>query len=363
MSVVRSWTQAALRREMSGTKRRRRPWVGLVAVAVAVGSLAACTTSDPRPPGGTAPASTDAPTTSVGPGQDQATVMRRVGTTVIAPAYRHLATAAVDLGAATAACDLDRSKAALRAARLAYDRSYAGQTFSPMELRRLLQSIEFWPTDPEKIEALLAGTDPVTVEALNALGARLKGLPGIEAVLFGGGPLTGRRCQMAAAQSAIVRQSTETVATGWEALAPTLEGNTTVVGSFVSSLVSAVGLVEGVQLGVPAGLRRGIPVNPRNVRGRMALEDASATLAGAQAAVDAGVVPLVSADLGARLQDAGRAGAASITRIPEPLQEAILTSAPTIEAAQETIKLLELLLTTEVIGSLGLTLSFPSDGD
>jgi len=289
--------------------------------------------------------------------------MPLVGTTVFAPAYRKLAVAATELETATTACDLKRSKAALRASRLAYQTAYAAHSFSPMELRRLMISVDFWPNDPPRIEALLAGPDPVTVEAVSTLGARLRGLPGVEVVLYGAGPFPGRRCQLATSQSTLIRQAAVTVADGWAALAPTLEGSSTVVGAFVSSLVAAVGLVEGLQLGLPAGLRRGIPANTMNVRGRQALEDAATTLAGVQTAIEVGLLPLVSDDLATRLRAAGTAGQAAVADLPGPLEKVIFTLAPGIDAAQEVIKVLEMLLITEVVGSLGLTLSFPADGD
>ncbi|MEO7519731.1 MAG: di-heme oxidoredictase family protein [Acidimicrobiales bacterium] len=344
--------------------RRRRVAALVLPLAVAVSMVAGgCSKVERGRPGslGAAGSTTSAPS---GSGRPAVEVMRAVGTTVIGPAYGQLAAAAAAaLEAATTACDLERSKAAWRTTRLAYDRTYAAQGFNSMELRRTLTSVDFWPTDPEKIEALIAGTDPVTVEALAALGARVRGLPAIEVELFGAGAFSGRRCQLAASASTLVRQAADGAAQEWLARGPTLEGGTTVVGSLVSSVVATVGLVEGVQLGIPAGLRQGLPANPRNVRGRMAIEDAAATLAGAQAAIDAGVVPLVSADLGRRLQEAGRAAAAAVAAVPGPLEATILTSVPAIQAAQEVIKVLEVLLSTEVVGSLGLTLSFPSDGD
>lgn len=341
-----------------------RRWVRVGAAVLAAAVLAGCTgASEKRSASSLDPRGGSSTTPPTGVEADRRKALRLVATTVFLPAYRQLAGAARELESATAACDLERSRTALRGARLAYDRAYAGNGFSPMDLRRMLTTIDFWPTDAPKIEALLAGTDPLTVEAVEAQGARLRGLPGIAVVLAAAGPLAGRRCQLAGAASTLVRRDAEAVAARWEELAPTLEGSPTDVGSFVTSLVTTVALVEGVQLGIPAGLRKGIPAGVQNVRGSMALEDSAATLAGALTAIDVGLRPLVSAELGDRMRQAGQASQAAIATIPGPLEKAVFSSVPSIQAAQTAIRVLEALLTTEVVGSLGLTLRFPADGD
>lgn len=331
---------------------RRRLAALLIAVAVVA---AACTSEGPG--GGAGGTTTTGPT-------DRISVVTAAATRVIAPAYADLAAAAAELDAATAACNLERSRAAWREARLAYMRTVAAQGVGPAKDQRLLPAIDFWPTDAAGIEAFVAGPGPFTLESVAALGARQRGLHAVETLLFSEGFFERQRCQVSNLLSVLIRRAADSVASAWAELAPRFGSQDRALAEVVSSAAQAAGLVEGEQLGMPYGLRRGATVNPALVRGRNALDDAAAVIQGVEALVDAGVVPLVSPELSGRLRSATAAAEAAVRNVPAPLQLSVANARPQVLAGIQSAKAVEQLLATEVTTVLGITLSFnPNDGD
>lgn len=329
-----------------------------VAAVVTALVVAAAGCSSEGPGGGAA-----ATTTTGGP-TDRISVVTAAATKVIAPAYRDFAKAAAELDAATASCNLERSRSAWRQARVAYMRTIAAQGVGPAKEQRLLPAIDFWPADPAGIEAYVAGTGPLTVEAVGALGARQRGLHALEVLLFGQGFFEQRRCQLANVLSVLVRRAADGVAAAWAGVAPGFGSVDRALDEVVTSATGAISFVEGEVLGMPYGLRRGASVNPALVRGRNTLDDAEAAMEGATALLEAGVAPLVSADLAGRLRAALAAADAAIEGVPDPLEQAVINERPKVLAATQASKAAEQLLATEVTGVLGITLGFnPNDGD
>jgi predicted lipoprotein len=321
---------------------------------VAVATAAAGCSSEG--PGGGGPTTTAA--------TDRVSVVTATATKVVAPAYRDLAGAAAELEAATASCNLERSKAAWRSTRTAYMRTYAANGFGPAKEQRLLPAIDFWPTDPAGIEAFVAGPGPFTIEAVAALGARQRGLHAIETLLFGQGFFERQRCQVSNLLSTLVRRASDEVAAAWADLAPRFGSQDRALADLVSSSTQSITLVEGEQLGMPYGLRRGASVNPALVRGGNALEDSAAVVAGAEAVVEAGITPLLPPEMSGRVLGGIETLKASVRDIPPPLQLAVVSARPKVLAATQSAKVVEQTLATEVSSFLGVTLNFnPNDGD
>ena len=337
--------------------RRRRIVHGIVAIVALAVAAAGCTSAGPG--GGTA-ASTS---TSGGP-TDRISVVTAAATKVIAPAYRAFAEAAAKLDSATATCNVERSREAWRDTRVAYMRTIAAQGIGPAKEQRLLPAVDFWPADPAGIEAYVAGPGPFTLEAVAAVGARLRGLHALEVLLFGQGFFDQRRCQVANLVSVLVRQAADNVAKAWADLAPRYGSQDRALDDLVSSATGAIGFVEGELLGMPYGLRRGASVNPALVRGRNTLADATGVMEGVAALLDAGVAPLVSPDLAARVRSSMTNAIAAIKGVPSPLELAIVNERPKVLAGSQAGKAAEQLLATEVTSVLGITLGFnPNDGD
>jgi predicted lipoprotein len=335
---------------------RLRPLVLLV-LLTAVAVLGGGCTSEGPGGGATGATSTTGPT-------DRVSVVTAAATKVIAPAYAGLAKAAAELDAATAACNLERSRTAWRETRLAYMQTVAAQGVGPAKDQRLLPAIDFWPTDASGIEAFVAGPGPFTLESVAALGARQRGLHAIETLLFREGFFERQRCQVSNLLSVLVRRAADGVAAAWADLAPRFGSQDRALAEVVSSITQSMGLVEGEQLGMPYGLRRGATVNPALVRGRNALDDSVAVIEGSQALLEAGVAPLISTDLAGRLRGAVETAEATVKNVPAPLQLSITNARPQVLAGIQACKAVEQLLATEVTTALGIVLSFnPNDGD
>lgn len=328
-----------------------------VLTAVAL-TAAGCTSGGPGGgPGGGATSTSAAAT-------DRVTVVTNAATRAIVPAYRDLAAAAASLEAATTACNLERSQAAWKATRTAYMQSFAAAGLGPAREQRLLPAVDFWPSDPTGIQAFAAGPGPFTIEAVAALGARQRGLHALEALLFAEGFFGRPQCQVSALLSTLIRRAADDMAAAWAELAPRFGSQDRALAELVSSTTQAMGLVEGEQLGMPAGLRRGAVVNPALVRGRNALTDSAAVLTGARAVVEAGIAPLLAPELADRLLAALAAAEAAVEAVPDPLQVAVVSARPRVIAAIQATKAVEQLLATEVSSVLGVTLNFnPNDGD
>ncbi len=330
---------------------RWRQAVLVAAVAALAG--AGCTSAGP---GGGA-----VPTTVV---MDRVSVVTAAATRVILPAYQELAKAAAGLEEATAACNVDRSRSAWKATRLAYMRTFVANGLGPAKEQRLLPAIDFWPTDPAGIEAFVVGPGPFTLEGVAALGARQRGLPAIETLLFGQGFFERQRCQVSNLLSTLVRRATDDAARAWVDLAPRFGSQDRGLAELVSSATQAIGLVEGEQLGMPYGLRRGATTNPALVRGGNALDDSAAVVEGTEDLLTTGVTPLLAPDVAGRVTAAVDAVDAAVRDIPPPLQLAVVSARPKVLAATQAGKAVEQLLATEVSSALGITLNFnPNDGD
>ena len=113
-----------------------------------------------------------------------------VAADVIVPRYETFATEADELVAAVDGLCAAPSPAALDAAQAQWDATRAAwrQTmafgFGPVMDLRTMSAVDFG-TSAEKVEDVVAGTEPITAEAIGQLGANARGLGAIEQLLFG----------------------------------------------------------------------------------------------------------------------------------------------------------------------------------
>ncbi|HEX2368275.1 MAG TPA: imelysin family protein [Acidimicrobiia bacterium] len=342
-------------------------WPAVILVALTV---AACSAS-----GGSV---SSAPPTTVEGEADRRTALDQINDEVIIPAYGVLADSATDLVEATnmlcqqpSQDSLAEARAAWGAAWLAWLRTTAHS--ARVDEMRLEASFTFAP-DIEGVEALLAGTDPVSVEAIRQLGADQRGLRAIEWLLFGPGSeaLSGRaerRCQMAASASTVVEEAAATVLAALDDT-QSEQRSQEELDDVVNDLIFAVQEVADRRLGIATGSTNdGIPA-PGEAQGAAGIgaREAEAVIQGVAAVYEGGgkggLSPLVAAGFAAtdervltRMSDLSELLAA----LPASLEKA---DPADLAAAEEAARALHRTLSTEVVSVLGVTLMFgDTDGD
>ena len=158
---------------------------------------------------------------------DTGALLAAVADEVIVPAYADLdaafdeLTASLDqLCTSPDAAALDAARDAWRDVATAWEHTRAGGVGPAME-RRLAASIGFVGR-AGAVDELLAGDDPVDVEALRAAGAAVKGIAAIEVALFGEGsdelatPAGARRCTYLQSVTELGAEAAHEVLSDWE---------------------------------------------------------------------------------------------------------------------------------------------------
>lgn len=206
--------------------------------------LAGCSPGSSRTPQSV---STAAPTDSSGPATPaEATLSKSDVSTehvlgdltrnVVVPTFRQLEADAAALESSSATfCQapspamLAEMRQAWRDTRAAWMQSHALR-FGPIEDLRLRGVIDWWPVNPDRMEAWLATDDPVTPEKIASLGSTLRGLGAVEALIFpdgqadaavlaslgaGGDARGGRRCAYLADLAQGVHGGARTALCGW----------------------------------------------------------------------------------------------------------------------------------------------------
>jgi predicted lipoprotein len=288
---------------------------------------------------------------------------------VIVPGYQRLdaataalQTAIVDLCADPTDANLATAQQAWREARQAWSATRAYR-LGPATERRAMSKIDF-AIDPEKITALLAGTDPVDATAVASLGSDQRGLGGIELALFGAGPIDDRSCEYAASASELVAATATTLADDWAGGVDM--GTQDVIEELVNDIVFALGDVADMRLGRANGAATGtgVPAEVDAGPAQSALDDMLAVLDGVDAAV-AGLEPLIteqSAETADRLAIQLDKARTNIGLIPAPL--ATTTDEDAITSAYRSTTAALLIARAEVASLLGVTLTLgDADGD
>lgn len=326
---------------------------------------------------------------------------------VFVPGYERLAAASAahrsDIGALCVASSTADGPAALAQARDSWAALreawmlVAPYRFGPAMKRGVASGIDY-EIDAGKIDALLAGEGPIDAAALGALGADVRGMGGIEHVLFAGVAPTERGCAYLSGAVAIVDDHLQQVHERWtvadgddpsfaeQLRDPGSDSMYRTTRGIVSELVnhSVFTLVEigDRRLGFASGSRTGTPrpelADPG--RAQRGAADLAAMLAGVQSVywgqpANAGeptvwdvdqlgglreMVTAMSPGAAARLDTQLADAAALLAELPHPLATAADPAAAL--AAGEAVAMVLVIYRTELASLLGVTLTF-GDGD
>lgn len=320
-------------------------------------------------------------------------VLGELGESTIAPAYADLAAAADTLDdAISALCD-DPGEATLADARDALVEVRADWTYTeamwvgPATDRRSWGRID-WPVRTDEIDELLSdGSVELTADYVGErIGADQRGLGAIEYLLGPAGsppPTDQRRCEYLAAVSAVASAETRALEDAWtrghedgppytEVLAdPETEG----VDGLVNATLFLLEAVTDMELGVALGEMDRAPDVTAIVEGTAGLgvADLDRRLAGIRAVLlgaagdgagGEGLGPLLGDDLTRRLVTAIDDAAAAVASIDGPLRAAVVETPGTVSGARDELKDVQVLVATEVVSRLGVTVGFSdADGD
>lgn len=293
------------------------------------------------------------------------------------------------LEAAPSADALANAQAAWRKARAAF-RHLDAFTFGPLNTLAIDLRVDASPADPNGIETIVAGTDPIDAPFVGKLGGKKKGYLALEHLLFrgkdGGDVLAGfepngRRGQLTRALgedlTAAVHQLHDAWAQGYAGELKTA-GNGGVYRSQRAALDELVAggaytleLVVGIRLAMPLGRKSsGNPEPERDptLASDSGVADMLASMEGVAALYkDSGFSSLIRpAESGlddkalAELADCQR----KIAAIPAPYGASVTGQTAVVQAAFESCKALKLTWNTDITSTLGATLRpLDTDGD
>lgn len=352
--------------------------------------------------------------TSGGDTYDERPMLRHQADAIALPAFRAAATEAAALAVAAAALDEAPSATTLSAAQDAWRRARVAWTrtavFAIGPTRDMVSRIEWFPVDAERVEAHVAGDEPIDVTAVAQLGANERGLGGLEVLLFAAADgddtvdvlaaieAAPRRAELARALADDLAAATAALSAAWEPtgggfaeqLATAGEGSTTFparkdgTDAIVNEAIFVLELVLGDELALPLGLRNDGAPQPEQVRSPRS----DASIADALGHLDAfGVVYLGGAgvdgvpvgaagglsdmvrarggdDLDRDVREALALARGAVASIPAPLRHAVTTDPAAVQRAYDEVRELKRLLASDVATAVGTTLSFnDNDGD
>lgn len=322
-------------------------------------------------------------------------LLANLGTSVIVPAYADLVTsldelvAALDGWCAAPGPDgLDAARTAWATAADAWQRTRPVGVGPAMD-RRLMSSV-WYPARPEDVAEVLAGTEPITPESLDAGSATTRGLAAVEILLFGPdadgatGADQARRCAYAAAATTLAAGAAREVAGDWtgSATAPPyvdvlmagIDGDPQAsLAALVNEIAHALQTIDdqGLRGIALAESPDDVPETQRDGPAGHRVADLRALLATIQAVVegptgDDGLSALVasrSVATGERLDQALAAAVDTVGALPDSIP-ATLDAPDDLAAAAEDAGELKVVVSTEVASVLGITIGFSdADGD
>ncbi len=320
----------------------------------------------------------------------------------IVPAYQQFAADASALRDAVEVLCTEPTGAAVIDARVALASARRSWSFSeamwvgPVMERRSWAVIR-WPVAIDEIEALIADQSLVLdVDRLaNRIGADQRGLGALEYLLhasddpFGGALETigtvgalddPRRCDYSEGVATVIAQEAALLAAGWtdgwDGGQPYREQLAADEGDGLDSLVNdALFLLESItdlELGAALGAMGGSPKPESIDEGPAAagVHDLLQRLAGVEAVLvggdgtGQGLAPLLGEDLTGRLRAGLAEARGAVLALEPPLRLAVVESTDAAAAARDAVKAVQVMVATEVVGRLGVTIGFSdADGD
>lgn len=344
-------------------------------------------------------------------GFDRKPMLEDLVNNVFLPTYADIDDGADDLRAAIRDLADDPTEARLvsaqeawRAARKPWKQSEPFR-FGPAQSLKISESIDWWPAKPENIEEKLAGADPITLETIEAAGTSSKGFMAMEYLLFdseAGNPAVlarltaeeggARRRAYLVAMAEDMKAKTAILYAAWDpaqgnfaaqlreagGTSATYGTRKAAVDVMVNRMIFQAELIAGNKLGKPLGKSSGggpQPDEEEAPRSDNSIEDMLDGLRGIASVYDGaysgrdglGLGDLVQSkseplDAGVRARVDGSVDA--VAAIPFPFRTAITEHPAEANAAYESVRELKRILSTEVVGVLGVTLTFnDNDGD
>lgn len=338
---------------------------------------------------------------------DRNAVLRDLSENVLLPEVRDFDADARALSTATAAlCEapsterLTAARDAWRSARRSWERAQVFRA-GPMETLRTPSAVDWYPVDAAAVEALIAGSDPITASSIESVGANRRGLPGVEVVLFANvdvgalrdasGP--SRRCQYLVAATGSVSTAAAALATAWEpsggryarafatagqGSGPAIATTREAVDAVVNQLIAALDALQVSRLAAPNGSRNGgtpEPSRATSIPSGNSSAELVAAFEGARALYTGdlddrrgmGVTDIVasrSASLDATVRAQFDAAARALAAITLPVDRAVLEERPRVTAAIAALTSLKRTVRVDVANTLGVTVGFTdNDGD
>ncbi|HSC88117.1 MAG TPA: imelysin family protein [Polyangiaceae bacterium] len=406
----------SLRHPFRISPRRFSRWVvgGLLGLGGLLGALPACTTKKDN-----------------GTSQDiRRELLQGLGEQIFVSRYAELVESVDELVTASRALCTEPSEEALQAAQAAWWASRAPLkrnellSFGPWvdEPLRLGPLIDFWPSRPDAIEALLAGSDELSTAALAARGSSERGSPVIEYLLYrlpeagadvvegaggaggaggaangGGGEMSpeeafapeGRRCLYLIAAAEDLAAQTLRLHDAWDPKGDDFLSELSQAGrdkkfetidlamsEVVSRLAFTIENVRGAKLGVPVGkLATAQPDSMESRFSGRSLEDIRDNLRGVEEVIfgadvdDAQSLAKYLEYIGEEalvpsLRTAFDDSYAGLDTIGDPLREHVEDDRDDVLAAIDTLAVLQRLIQVDMIHAMNLQLTFNDvDGD
>lgn len=257
-------------------------------------------------------------------------------------------------------------------------------------------AIDFWPARPSSIEGGIAAG--VTTQAeLDALGVASKGFPAIEYLLWD--PVDGDAAVLTALTGAdgparcayvsllagdVALRLTELEALWLDGYAEQLDATVSsgaypdlavAIDAVVNAMIAGLHDIDDHKLGDPLGAGSTTGPAPDLVesrfsdRSRVDAQDGLEGFVRAYLGVDGGagltiLVAQASPEIDANLRAAIEVAQAALAAVPEPLRESVSTDPDAVAAAEDAIVQLRMILSVDVAGLLGVTVSLSdNDGD
>jgi uncharacterized protein len=342
---------------------------------------------------------------SEGSGDTRRELLERWGAELIVPLYADLEARSQALTASLDALCAAPAQPALDAARVAW--SEARQPLKRAEVfnfgpysrpeYRIGPQLDSWPARPDTVEELLAGQGPVDAATVAALGVWHKGMPVIEYLLYppnadGVTQLADpRRCEYLESVGAELVARAREIHLAWAPEGSDFAGQLSGAGrtstafrslrDAFSEVVNRMGFtVENVRrdkLGTPLGTGAGGPPQPDAAESRFSgrsIADILDNLTGLEVLYFGDPsrsmpgLERYAAERGQNFDEqmtaALSASRAALQAIDMPLTAAVASEPARVQAASDRLGELQSLLQVDMIGALGLTLSFnDNDGD
>jgi predicted lipoprotein len=305
-------------------------------------------------------------------------------------ASRSLLESATRLEAAPGAAEIQAVREAWRAAAVPWKRVHVFRTGPIVDTNALLRA-SFWPARPAAVDAIVRGTTPLDARVFDTTGVDVRGLFGLEYLLFDrengvAAPArvageSGNRARAYATLCAadVVKYAelaSNAVGKDGERYATTFAAaGQQSVNRLVGHLVESVETLAENRLALLMWMNRIGRVKPSDVEGFASGSSRALALATFEASESIyfgsedgfGLGTLVealspAADEKIRAQFAVARGA--LLAVDGPLERVVKSDPKKIEVAHKALKALEIVLKADLTGTLGVTLTFTSaDGD